>query len=137
MKIIFLSGKSKCGKTPTLEMLYNKLSDVTGQKPKKIDIFDDNKDFCCVFNYKKKKVAVFSSGDTLSIIIEAVFLYSYVDCLIMAFNSDSIRKDELLKKVSVYKHNKHIEKTVCKKNATQKDKDNANSKDCNKIFKAI
>jgi hypothetical protein len=137
MKIIFLSGKKKCGKTPTFEMLYNKLSDVTRQKPKKIDLFGDNKDFCCVFNYKKKKVALFSSGDSLPIIIDAVFLYSYVGCLIMAFNSDGIRKTDLLNSVSRYKHNKHIIKTVCKKNATQKDKDRENSKDCNKIFKAI
>ena len=137
MKIIFLSGKKKCGKTPTLEMLYNKLSDVTGQKPKKMDIFGDNKDFCCVFNFKKKKVAIFTSGDSMSIIIDAVFLYSYVDCLIMAFNSDGIRKTELLNEVSNYKHNKHIKKTVCKKNATKEDKNNANSIDCKKIISAI
>ncbi len=73
----------------------------------------------------------------MPIMLEAVFLYSYVDCLIMAFNTDGTTKTWLYNKFRLYRYNKNIKKTVCKKSATQKDKDSANFIDCKKIIKAI
>jgi len=137
MKIIFLSGKKQCGKTSTLTKLYNELTKSMKKPPKKNYLFGEKKDFHCVFTYKNKEIAIYTSGDSMPIILEAVFLYSYVDRLIMAFNTDGPTKTWLYNNFRLYKHNKNIKKTVCKKGAPKTDKDNANLNDCKEIIKAI
>ena len=44
-------------------------------------------DFECVFDYKGKKVALFSMGDYKDICIEAIIRYSDSDTLILAYSN--------------------------------------------------
>ena len=62
MKVIFLKGKHNCGKTTTLNMLYDALKE-------KAEVVEPRKelpgkgDFECVLKYNNIKIAIFSLGD--------------------------------------------------------------------------
>jgi len=143
MKIIILAGNQGTGKSPTMEILYNFLTHDMKNKPIQNPINDSKKDFHCVFEYKEKKVAIYSAGDTLILLFMAIFIYRDVDCLILPF---SISKKGIVDLIDEIKNNKHdkmapvykiIPKTECDKNASEKDKDDANIHDCSIIIKAI
>jgi len=133
MKLILLNGNKNCGKTTTLIMLYNLLTGKMKKKPKKNPIFN-KKDFHCVFTYKKKTIAIVTTGDTLLIILKMIFLYIYVDCLIIAYNTGTPTKENIL---TCFKQKTNFKKTVCKKSVSKTVKYNANLKDCKKIINAI
>jgi hypothetical protein len=100
MRIILLSGNPHSGKTPTLNMVFNKLTTGMNPLPLRSPISNSSpNDFECRFMYqspvtnKQEDVAIFSLGDWIYRITEAIFKYSTVDVLILAHSrcgSDSI-----------------------------------------------
>ena len=62
MKVIFLKGKHNCGKTTTLNLLYDALmGKAKVVEPRKE--LPGKEDFECVLEYNNKKIAIFSLGD--------------------------------------------------------------------------
>lgn len=100
MKIVILHGKHNCGKTTTFNLLYDELI-ARGAEiivPKK-DL-PARKDFECILKYKEKKVALFSLGDYMFAIGNAVGYYTKADCdvLIVAHSLKTpIHKNVLFK----------------------------------------
>jgi len=87
MKIILLTGNHKTGKSTTFDVLYNMLTKCMKNPPVKQPIRTGSpEDFQCVIKYKCKKIALYSHGDTLYLIHEAIIRYSEVDYLVLAFS---------------------------------------------------
>ncbi|MCL2127417.1 MAG: hypothetical protein FWH38_04110 [Treponema sp.] len=90
MKIIMLAGEPNTGKTTTLNLLYNQLTD-NGRKnivKKRKRIGNEGKgDFQCVVGCGGKSAAIFSKGDVLSGITNAILQYAHCDILILAYNT--------------------------------------------------
>jgi hypothetical protein len=138
MKIIYLSGDRHCGKTTTLSRLYDEMTKNMKTKPKKnIENPKMKKDFYSVFTYKKKIIVIVTFGDALVTILRMIFMYSYVDYLIIAFSKKGSTSLKVLRLIQNYKHNIHIKKTVCKKGVSKDVQEKANLLDCKKIIKAI
>jgi molybdopterin-guanine dinucleotide biosynthesis protein len=138
MKIILLTGPSSCGKTTTMTKLYDELTRGMIKKPAKRPIpKTGKKDFQCDFTYKNKKIAVFSAGDTILLLLMALFTYSDVDCLIAAFNQGGNIKTEIIAAFNATHKHTQIRKTVRARTASYTDKDAANDNDCRTIINAI
>jgi len=138
MKIILLAGRKNSGKTTTMHKVYDFLSAATKTKPKKNPIsIKMPKDFHCEFTYKKNRVALFSSGDTLHLLLEGIFIYSDADYLIIPFSTGGAIKTKVLSSFRACKNQIPINKTVSPKNAAKTVQDKANDKDCKSIAAAI
>jgi hypothetical protein len=140
MKIILLTGSPHCGKTSTMENVYEDLTKNMKNKPIKEPIPKTaQKDFQCQMTYKNKKIAIFSAGDSLILILMAIFKYSEVDYLILPFSQGKKEGDKakIIKNFIAVKQHTHINKMVCKKSASSKDKETANKNDCKKIITAL
>jgi hypothetical protein len=139
MKIILLIGRKNCGKTKTLTEVYNTLTN--GMKtlpPKKRIAKNSKKDFYCDFTYKKKKIAIYTAGDSLPLLLKAVFLYSNVDYLIMPFSNGGKIKTQLLSYFKKYcVKQKYIDKTLYRKVKNKITNPSANITDCKKIISKI
>ena len=76
MKIILLYGASGSGKTTTLNDVFNRLSSQQIQNVHKVPIkFGSNNDFEADFVYQNKLIGIFSLGDTLSAVGNAIERY--------------------------------------------------------------
>lgn len=92
MKIIVLSGPSNCGKTTTINAVFDSLC---GGNRKASNVLFYNSpvgnpvqnDFEGVLDYKNKKIAFFSMGDYKRDCINAIVKYAGADVLIMAMNN--------------------------------------------------
>ena len=84
MKIVLLTGAQKSQKTTTIEMVYQNLIQGMQNPPPKKQLPYGTNDFECVLPHPKGDVAIFSLGDTLDRMYEAIIKYSNVHCLIMA-----------------------------------------------------
>jgi broad-specificity NMP kinase len=98
MKIILLSGAPNCGKTTTLNLVYDQMTSGMPSLPTKTRIGENPMDFECEFDYKEKRVAIFTVGDYLYSITkpnlrEAVIKYSRVDVLILAHSTGGSTKN--------------------------------------------
>lgn len=89
MRIIFLFGPSSCGKTTTLNLLYDQLiqngSNVLRAKTRLGGCVDD---FETVLLYNNKKIAIFTMGDFATEVMHAMSFYEGMGCdtLICACN---------------------------------------------------
>lgn len=138
MKIILLSGKPKTGKTTTFKVLYDQMTKGMKNPPIKHRILNSVNDFQCMpFLYKSKKVALFSLGDIMYLVYEAIIKYSEVDYLILAHSQGGSQMDRISAAVEQYDQHCLIPKTVSKPNASQQTKDADNMKDCQNIIAAI
>jgi tRNA uridine 5-carbamoylmethylation protein Kti12 len=135
MKVILLSGKIDTGKTTTLNLLYDEITD-KGKK-RGIIIKDKEKllnkdDFKCVLAYKNKKVAIYTLGDFLRTCTDAIIEYANLDILILAYSDKFERKmDDFVRKFDYH--------CVIDKH-TSKDKrlhDKLNKKDCERIIEEL
>ena len=135
MKIIFLIGKKNCGKTTTMLQLYDLLTNSMKNKPVKNKL--TRKDFHCEFIYKKRRVAIFSAGDTLGLILSAIFKYSEADYLILPFSEGGRHKAKILADFKKNKQHTSINKVVCKMGTNKAAITIANANDCKKINNAI
>jgi len=102
MKIILIAGKPNTGKSTTLNILYDKLTDKGArniiEKRKPVGNKKEN-DFQCVINWNGKSVAIFSMGDILRDIINAIIQYAHCDIIILAYNTSfSTKLDVVIEK---------------------------------------
>ncbi len=87
MKLILLSGPSKCGKTTTFNKLQEKLISELGGTKLHYEQINNSKDFQSVIKINDKQIAVFSMGDLKNECIKAILKYLGVDILILAYNN--------------------------------------------------
>jgi hypothetical protein len=86
MKMIILSGKPGTGKTTTLNDVFAIIASGINPPPVKTPVGPGN-DFEAAVLYKGKRVAIFSAGDTLYRIREAICKYAaQCDVLILAYS---------------------------------------------------
>ena len=101
MKIIMLSGKSGCGKTTTLNKVYDFINpteeNIISAKRK---LGGDIKDFECVIEYNGKTVAFFTMGDYSIFLLKAFEKYEkkQYDFLICACNNRFKKPYQQIKK---------------------------------------
>jgi hypothetical protein len=87
MRIIILTGTGHSYKTTTLNLVYDALTQGMNPLPPKQPIqYGSPRDFECQFLYQGKPVAIFSLGDTLYRVIDAIIRYAHVDVLILALS---------------------------------------------------
>lgn len=79
MKIILLSGKSNCGKTRAMNMVYDEMKKVSKELMPKKQVGGNVDDFETVMLYNNKNIALFSMGDILKEIIHAIKKYMEMD----------------------------------------------------------
>jgi thymidylate kinase len=90
MEIIMLEGPGSCGKTTTINLVYDTLSATPGTTviTAKSQLGDNTKDFEAMLMYNGKKVALFSMGDLSNEVVNAMKRYSSSsDVLVIACNS--------------------------------------------------
>ena len=129
MKIIMLSGKASCGKTTTLNMIYDFIN------PPEEDIVESKKkagnDFECIIIFNNKRIAFFTMGDFSCHLLEAFEKYNTkCDYLICACNTRFIKP---YKKIKNYEH-VIIDKSIA---SSQIEHDIVNNSDKEKIIKII
>ena len=114
MKIIMLSGKSGCGKTTTLNKVYDFINpteeNIISAKSK---LGGDIKDFECVIEYNRKTVAFFTMGDYSSFLLKAFEKYNKKQCdfLICACNNRFKRPYQQIKRFTHLTINKRLSVT--------------------------
>jgi len=102
MRIIALEGDSSCGKTTTLNLVYDVLiSKGAVVSVSKTKVGGDPKDFEIILTYMGKKVAIYTMGDYSKSTIEAIEKYDLlgIDVLICAINT---RFKRPIKKILTY-----------------------------------
>jgi hypothetical protein len=91
MKVIILSGEPKTGKSTTLNDVFDNIASRINPPPTKTPL--DPPDFEAIFPYKRKVVAIYSEGDLLYLIKDAIHKYAtQCDVLILAY-SDRFKRD--------------------------------------------
>lgn len=111
MKIIMLSGKSNCGKTTTLNKVYEfinpKDENIIRAKSK---LGGDIKDFECLIEYNGRTVAFFTMGDYSSYLLKAFEKYKKKQCdfLICACNNRFKRPYQQIKRFTHLTINKRL-----------------------------
>lgn len=108
MKIIALRGDSDCGKSTTLNLVYNLLIKIRGKKstPKIVLGNPDQNDFECIVTLKDgTTVGFYTMGDYANPTLQAIDYYEEenVDILVLATNTKFVRP---LAKIT--KFNNHI-----------------------------
>lgn len=101
MKVVILHGKHNCGKTTTINKLFDKLiaNGASFVEPKKE--LPGRDDFECVLKYNGKTIALFSLGDYMFAIGAAVGYYTRAKCdvLVVAHSLETpIYKNSLFRK---------------------------------------
>ncbi|WP_430408701.1 hypothetical protein [Kordia sp.] len=118
MRIIALRGEGNCGKTTTLNLVYDDLiaKGATVFIAKK-QVGGDKRDFETVLIYHGKKIAFFTMGDYSIYLIEAIIKYEAlkVDILICASNIKFVKP---IKKIVTYNHNLVIKSIASPKTKT-------------------
>jgi hypothetical protein len=111
MRIIALRGGNSCGKTTTLNLVYDDIINKNGGvSTSKKQEGGDKKDFSDIVNYKGLKIAFFTMGDFSIHTINAINKYDGlgVDVLVLASNIKFVKPIRL---IMSYTHNL-INKTI-------------------------
>ena len=100
MKVIMLDGKSRSGKTTTLNYLYEAMVAPDGKNiiHPKTQVGANPEDFECVLEYDGKKVAIFTMGDIMVEVNHAMSFYEGMDCDVLVCASNdrfATRKNRL------------------------------------------
>ena len=136
MRIIALRADSNKGKTSTLILVYNRVTDRIncGISTCKKQEGADPRDFLDIVNYKGLRVAFFTMGDSTKPLINAIRNYSSsgIDILVCANNINKINQ---LKEINKFPNN-IILKTIAIPSNTANDLA-ANTTDANAIFTLI
>lgn len=134
MKIIALRGDSNCGKTATLNLVYNRLIASGGISSHKVQVGGDPNDFEDIVIYKGQKIAFYTMGDYSYATIDAISKYAglKVDLLILASNVKFVKP---IKVIVSYPHHL-ITKTIASPSNLANDLI-ANTTDGNNIFALI
>ncbi len=134
MKILALRGGNSCGKTATLNLIYNRLIASGGISSHKVQVGGDRNDFEDILIYKGKKVAFFTMGDYSYATTDAISKYAglKVDVLILASN---VKFAKPIKVIVSYPH-RLITKTIASPSNPANDLI-ANTADASTIFGLI
>lgn len=134
MRIIALRGCNSCGKTSTLNLVYNNVLNNGGKSTNKRQVGGDRNDFSDFVNYKGLKIAFYTMGDYSIHTINAIKYYDTfgVDVLICASN---IKFKKPIVLISSYEHNLVV-KTIASPNSLANNL-MANTTDANKILGLI
>jgi predicted dinucleotide-utilizing enzyme len=123
MKIIALRGAGSCGKTTTLNLVYDDLiSKGAILFVPKTQVGGDKKDFEAILTYRGKNVAIYTMGDYSNLTIKAIDKYVSlrVDVFICASNNRFKRpikkiltfsNDIVIKSVAIISANRIVENT--------------------------
>lgn len=134
MRIIALRGGRSCGKTTTINLVYNKIIALGGTSTGRGQVGGDKYDFEDLVKYKNLNVAFYSMGDFSYCTINVIKKYDAlrVDILIIASNVKFVKPIKLIMKYS----NNLIPKTIA--SPSNKSNDSvANTLDANTIFSLI
>jgi ABC-type proline/glycine betaine transport system ATPase subunit len=84
-----LLGEKNCGKTTTLNLVYDCLNQQQAGIIEKKESINEMKDFECIIRYKSKKIAFFTMGDFAIRLIKAFEKYADKQCdvLVCACNT--------------------------------------------------
>lgn len=101
MKIVALEGYDSCGKSTTLNLVYDELVHNLGSRimsPKSVLGNPIHKDFECIVIYKAMKIAFFTMGDFSRESTDAIKKYENlgVDILIIAINNKFVNPLKLI-----------------------------------------
>lgn len=136
MRIIALRADSNQGKTSTLNLVYNRVTDIIngGISTCKKQEGADPKDFSDIVNYKGLRVAFFTMGDSTRPLVNAIRNYGSIgiDVLVCANNTKKVNQ---LKEINKFPNN-IILKTIAVPSNTANDLV-ANTTDANTIFGLI
>ncbi|WP_278379559.1 hypothetical protein [Chryseobacterium arthrosphaerae] len=138
MKIIALKGKNKSGKTTTLNLVYDFLINIQGNKstPKKILGNVEQKDFeCIVTMINQTTVGFYTMGDYSGMTLQAInaFQIHKVDILILATNS-KFKKPTI--RINQFPDSHIIIKSVAKLKSVS-NSNTENQKDCDHILSLL
>lgn len=135
MRIIALRGEGNCGKTTTLNIVYDQMTTVDGWRPTdRRQVGGDRNDFSDILELNGRKVAFYTMGDYSNASIKAIRHYQNlgVEILIMAINSRFVRPIRLIRQ---FEH-ANVEKTVANPKNTQNNL-GANETDTSRILDLI
>ena len=134
MKIIALKGPNSCGKTTTLNLVYDELDKrgATIHSAVKLPVVTKNKDFECIINYGSLQVAIYSMGDYSRLTTAKIKEYELigVDVLIIATNDRFVKPTILITSFT----NHHIITKTIASPKTHSHIISANTIDCNTII---
>lgn len=133
MELIVLAGPDSCGKTTTINLVYNRVLAAGGVSTGRTALGSNPLDFEDVVNYKGKRVAFFSMGDYAGALINAIHRYNAlpVDTFVGATNTKFVRPGRL---IATFQHHNIIPKTLATATLTETV---ANDRDANTIFALI
>lgn len=135
MRIIALRGGDSCGKTTTLNIVYERVlgddGDSTCKKTEGNPIYND---FSDIVNYKGLRIAFFTMGDYSNVTTRIIKEYDglNVDVLILASN---IKFKKPIKLIETYEHRLVVKKIATAN--TENDQLIANNLDVDVIFGLI
>lgn len=134
MRIIALRGGDSCGKTATINLVYDRVILSGGVSTCKTKVGGDIRDFSDVVNYKGQTVAFYSMGDLAFATIKAINKYNAlgIDILVIASN---IKFKKPIKLILEYSNNLVIKTLANPKN--EANNSIANTSDANIIFGLI
>ena len=134
MRIIALRGGDSCGKTETINLVYDRVILSGGTSTNKKQVGGDIRDFSDVVNYKGQTVAFYSMGDLAYATIGAINKYDALgtDVLVIASNIKFVRPIQL---IITFAHNLVIKTIASPKNTVNNSI--ANTTDANIIFGLI
>lgn len=99
MRIIAIIGPTSCGKTTTLNLVYQELLK-TYTSTNKQQLGGNPNDFSDILTGNRKKVAIFTMGDYSKPLISAILDYANQNCdfLICACNTNRVKPQNLISK---------------------------------------
>ena len=132
MNIIVLSGKNSCGKTTTLNIVYDTLILQGASSTNKVQEGGDKNDFSDIIDWKNKKIAFYTVGDFSYAVIDVVVKYLNLNCdtLVCACNNRFVKP---YKEFAKY-NSTIINKTIT---TTSTDKQVKNNNDARTILNLI
>jgi broad-specificity NMP kinase len=87
VKIILLSGNPGTGKSTTLSLLFDRLTECGKKNIVSAKVPQGDFDFESIVQCNNKTVAIVTFGDVLHGVVEAIVKYANLDVLVLAYSS--------------------------------------------------
>jgi GTPase SAR1 family protein len=100
MRIIAIIGPNSCGKTTTLNLVYQELLNASYKSTIKQPLGGNPNDFSDILVGNGKKIAIFTMGDYSTPLVNAILNYENQNCdfLICACNTNRVKPQSLISK---------------------------------------
>ena len=114
MKIIVLAGPNSCGKTSTLNIVYNLLFNDGGVPTNRKQLGANPNDFLAIIEWKGKKIAIFTMGDYSGELVRATKEFASLNCdlMICACNARLVKPFEEFAKHNTKRIDKNKEYNI-------------------------